>query len=205
MKEFEFTIIASGLDTEADDFEDRLFEAGCGDATIVVRSGAIILHFDREAKNFGHAVVSACRDVQQAGAKIERIEPDVLVSESDIAERANISRAAVSLYAKGARGAHFPAPVARVTTKSPLWDWLSVSRWMYKRGDIPRTMVVEAKIVRGLNWLVRPQPVADLLPSRFVALADLLKDVDDNNLHPETQTGHVVGNEFPAHLAGRQK
>jgi hypothetical protein len=33
MKIFEFSIIASGLDPEAEDFADRFFDAGCDDAT----------------------------------------------------------------------------------------------------------------------------------------------------------------------------
>ncbi|MEA2889050.1 MAG: hypothetical protein QOD11_3410 [Bradyrhizobium sp.] len=34
MKTFEFSIIASGLDPEAEDFADRFFNAGCDDATL---------------------------------------------------------------------------------------------------------------------------------------------------------------------------
>ena len=36
MKIFEFRIIASGLDPEAEDFADRFFDAGCDDATLSV-------------------------------------------------------------------------------------------------------------------------------------------------------------------------
>src|SRR5262245_16595195 len=50
MKTLEFTIVASGLDPDTDGFEDRFFEAGCDDATIVVKRGAIILEFAREAE-----------------------------------------------------------------------------------------------------------------------------------------------------------
>src|SRR5262249_52290164 len=28
----------------------------------------------------------------------------------------------------------FPAPVARVTTESHLWDWVEVASWMFRRG-----------------------------------------------------------------------
>jgi hypothetical protein len=151
MSLFSFTIIASGLDHEAEDFEDRFFKTGCDDATISVQKGAIILEFTREGRNFVHALLSAVKAVQQAGATVEHIEPDYLVSLSDIAVRANISKAAVSLYAKGERAEDFPAPVARVTTESPLWDWVEVARWMFKRRTISRHVVVEAKIVREAN------------------------------------------------------
>src|SRR5260370_32556555 len=87
MKKFhEFTIIASGLDPNADDFENRFFEAGCGDATISLQKGSIIEEFSREAQTFASALISACADVVRAGAKVDRIEPDHLVSLSDIAK-----------------------------------------------------------------------------------------------------------------------
>jgi hypothetical protein len=151
MKPFNFTIIASGLDPESDDFAERFFEAGCDDATISYQKGAIILEFNREGRSLAHALISAVADVHRAGAKVEHIEPDFLVSLSDIAERAKISRAAVSLFAKGERRKDFPAPVARVTTLSPLWDWVEIARWMYRKRTISRDVVVEAKVVRAAN------------------------------------------------------
>ena len=45
MKNYSFAIVASGLDPEADNFEDRFFEAGCSDATISFQKGLIILEF----------------------------------------------------------------------------------------------------------------------------------------------------------------
>jgi hypothetical protein len=154
MKRFNFTIIASGLDPEAEDFTDRFFEARCNDATVSFQKGVIVLEFEREARNFAHALVSAVIDVHRAGAKVEHIEPDYLVSLSDIAGRAKISRAAVSLFAKGERGRDFPVPVARVTSESPLWDWVEVARWLYRKRTISRAAVVEAKIARETNRAV---------------------------------------------------
>ena len=152
MKKFEFTIIASGLDPEAPDFENRFFEAGCDDAIIAFVKGRIVIEFEREAKNFSHALAGAIQDVRQAGATPEHIEPDYLVSLSDIAERCNLSKAAISLYAKGARGRSFPAPIVRLTTDSPLWDWVQVSSWMYREGKaLTLETVVEAKVVRDAN------------------------------------------------------
>lgn len=104
MKAHEFTIIASGPDPESDDFEDRFFEAGCDDATIGFSRGVTVLEFAREADNLASAINSAIEDVGKAGALVERIEPDWLVSLSDIAERANLTRAAITNYAKGDRG-----------------------------------------------------------------------------------------------------
>jgi len=157
MKTHEFTIIASGLDPHADDFEDRLYEAGCSDATISFQRGAIIIAFAREAKDFAHAVVSALEDVRKAGAKIERLEPDTLVTLTDIAERTGLSKAAISLYGKGERGKAFPAPIARVTSDSPLWDWVDISRWMYTQQRLPLEAVLEARTVREASAWVRAE------------------------------------------------
>ena len=150
------TVIASGLDPEAHDFESRFYEAGCDDATIAYQKGLIILEFAREAHDFGHALESAVEDVQKAGAKVERIEPDYLVSLSDIAERANVSRAAVSHYCKGERGDKaFPSPVARVTSDSPLYDWVDVARWLHKNQKLSAETVLEARMVREANYIAR--------------------------------------------------
>jgi hypothetical protein len=75
-RQFEFSIVAEGVDPAADDFEDRFFEAGCDDALISVVRGSVILGFSREAKNFAHALLSAIRDVRAAGAKVVRVEPE---------------------------------------------------------------------------------------------------------------------------------
>ena len=120
-------------------------------ATISYQKGLIILEFEREARNLVEALISAAGNVHRAGAKVEHIEPDYLVNVSDIARRAHISRAAVSLFAKGTRRKDFPAPVARVMTDSPLWDWVEIARWMYRKRTISRSVVVEAKIVRAAN------------------------------------------------------
>ena len=160
MKTYNFTIIASGLDPAASDFADRLFEAGCDDATVSVQKGAIILEFDRDARNISHAITSAIADVRAAGAKVEHVEPDHLVNLSDIAVRAGLSRAAASHYASGHRGTGFPAPVARVTTESPLWDWVLVARWLYRQRRVPLNELVQARVVRETNRSISgEQPV----------------------------------------------
>jgi hypothetical protein len=77
MKQFEFSIIASGLDPEAEDFADRFFEAGCDDATISFQKGHIIVDFAREAESIDAAICSAVECVGKAGAHIDRVEPDI--------------------------------------------------------------------------------------------------------------------------------
>jgi predicted DNA-binding transcriptional regulator AlpA len=151
MKVHEFTIIASGLDPEAEDFESRFFEAGCDDATIAFQEGAIIVEFSREAVSFSKAVETACENVLAAGAAIERVEPDHLVSLTEIAERCGLTKQAISLYTDGKRGEDFPNPVARVTSRHPLWDWSQVAEWLHRHDRLDREEVVRARIVKEAN------------------------------------------------------
>lgn len=155
MARFEFTVIASGLDPAAEDFFDRFYAAGCDDATVAFQNGRIVADFTREAASLAEAIASAVAAVKKAGAKVERIEPDPLVSLSDMAARAGLTRAAMTHYFKGARGKDFPAPVAKVTSESPLWDWASVARWMFKSGKLDRAAAVAAEIVKQANEAVR--------------------------------------------------
>ncbi|PWE17277.1 hypothetical protein DDZ18_06200 [Marinicauda salina] len=155
MKAFEFSIVASGLDPRADDFEDRFFEAGCDDATIAFARGAIVLHFHREAESLSAAIRSARADVEAAGATVRHVEPDNLVSLTEIARRAGLTRSATSLYANGGRGRDFPPPVARVTSDGALWDWREVSAWLHRRGQLPIEDVRAAAAIGAANAELR--------------------------------------------------
>jgi len=90
-------------------------------------------------------------NVTAAGATVERVEPDPLASLADMAKRANLSRAALSLYAKGERGDGFPAPRVRVTSESPLWDWAEASQWLFRHRRVGRDVAVNAMVVREAN------------------------------------------------------
>lgn len=171
MKTFEFTIIASGLHPEDEGFEDRFFEAGCDDATIAFQKGVIVLDFNREAPSFSRAVASAYEDVRRAGATIERIEPDHLVSLSDIADRAHMTRQAIALYSNGERGKDFPIPVARVMSSTPLWDWYQVAEWLHRHDKLGEAAVLEARIVREANIFLESR---DMTPDNFTQRLELL-------------------------------
>lgn len=172
MKIHEFTIIASGLDPEAEDFEDRFFEAGCDDATLSFQKGVIILEFCREAVSFSKAVTSAYEAVLRAGASVQRIEPDYLVSLSEIAERCGKTRQAISLYTRGERDEGFPAPVARVTSKHPLYDWEEVAEWLVERDALCKEELVRARVVKEANQHLE---AIDALEDNFVRRLEALE------------------------------
>lgn len=177
MKTHEFSIIASGLDPEADDFESRFYDAGCDDALVAFQKGHIILDFAREAESLEDAIAGAVAAVDQAGAKVDRVEPDPLVSLADISARTGLSRSAITLYAQGARSENFPAPIAKVTSSSPLWDWAAVAKWMYKNKKIGFEEAVAAETVKEANEAVRKGRVAigDLLKKHARAYSAALK------------------------------
>ncbi len=162
MENFEFAIIASGASLEDDTFLNTLFESGCDDATLSFQKGVIIAEFNRESISFAQAIISACDQIHNAGAKIERIEPDHLISLSEISERCELSKAAISLYTKGKRQEGFPYPYAKVTSKHPLWDWYEVASWLNKNGYLDEKIVNQAKIVRDANAIISQSDISDL-------------------------------------------
>ena len=135
--------------------EQRFYDAGCDDATISFQKGHIIVDFAREAGSIGKAIISAVRNVEAAGAHIDRIEPDPLVSLADIAARTGMTRAAMTQYSKGQRSKNFPSPVARVTSDSPLWDWASVAKWLFHQHKLSRDAAIEAEAVRITNAAIQ--------------------------------------------------
>ena len=152
-KSYSFSLVLEGVDINAADFEDRFFETGCDDALIAVIKGTVILDFDREAKNLIHAIAIAVRDVHVTGVRVTWLESDPLVSIFDIAERIDVSRQAVSLWTLGKRGpGEFPAPVGRINSDTPLWDWTSVARWLYVNDKLDDpSLIIEAAIVSYAN------------------------------------------------------
>jgi len=151
MKTFEFCIIASGVDPEAEDFGDRFYDAGCDDALVAFQKGHTIIDFAREAETLAEAIASAVDNVCAAGATIDRIEPDPLVNLSDIAARTELTRAAISKYAKAEASRKFPAPIARVTSAEPLWDWSEVATWMVQNKQLPVEVAVAAGVIKEAN------------------------------------------------------
>lgn len=155
MATYEFSIIASGLDPESDDFEQRFRDAGCDGATISFQKGRIIVDFAHAAASIDAAICAAVERVQKAGAHVERVEPDPLVSLADIAARAGLTRAAITNYAKGNRAADFPPPVARVTSKTSLYEWSTVAAWLFQLDQLPREKAIEAEAVRLANAAIQ--------------------------------------------------
>lgn len=73
MQTFEFTAILAERDALEIGDADRLYEAGCDDATCSSSGGVVTIHFDREAPHLEDAVRSAIADIGKAGFRVARL------------------------------------------------------------------------------------------------------------------------------------
>lgn len=141
MTAHEFTLIVEGPDLQDEALVDVLFEAGCDDATIG-RVGSIqYLDFDREAGSFDDAVLSAAKDIETTvpDIRVVHLEPDDLVTMSEIAEKVGRTRESVRLLISGDRGpGGFPVPATHFRSRQRMWRWQEVALWFAKKLDEPQ-------------------------------------------------------------------
>ncbi len=160
MAEFEFVLVVDG-DVDDEATVDALFEAGCDDATFGSVDAVGFGEFEREADGFAEAVLSAITDVESVdGVRVRRVEPDDLVTLSEIAERMGRTRESVRLLAAGERGAgDFPPPVSHLRSRFRLWRWSDVAVWAGVVSDQERD---RARFVALVNAALELRGVAEL-------------------------------------------
>ncbi len=152
---YRFALVLTNL-TESDDLvEDALFEAGCGDAMLVLRDGVTYLEFDREGDDFESSILSAVSDAESTDycLTVAHVEPDDVVNASEIARRLQWSREYVRLLARGSRGeGGFPSPLSGVTGKTRLWSWSAVLRWLKEDDRLEdNSLLADAETIRDIN------------------------------------------------------
>lgn len=149
MDTYEFTLVIDG-DVMGDEAIDALFEAGCDDATFGGIDGSSYGGFDREAETLEQAIASAIAQVESVhGLVVVRVEPDDLVTLTDIAHRLGRTRESVRLLAAGERGpGGFPPPVSHLRTRNRLWRWSDVAAWA---GVATLEQAAQAKLVAAVN------------------------------------------------------
>jgi hypothetical protein len=144
-----FTLVISGVAELSRAVLNRLFEAGCDDATFGGRDGYVYGDFDREAPTFADAVSSAIEQVEATGL---RVEPEELVSASEIAARTQRSREGVRLLIAGKRGpGGFPPPLGWLDAKTRVWRWSDVSRWFVTEFKAQLGEPGDAAFIAALN------------------------------------------------------
>lgn len=153
-----FTLVLEGARVLSAEMHDALFEAGCDDALLGSRDGALFLDFDREAGSLPEAISSAIHNVENSGIglRVIRVEPDELVTLSDIASRIGRSRESIRLYANGERGSGgFPPPISHIKGRSPLWRWTDVVPWLARHVVKEHLQVAqEAGVIAAMNALL---------------------------------------------------
>lgn len=160
MSEFDFTLILSGICDFTDKQVDRLFEAGCDDATIAQRYGRVYVTFSREAESMVSAIISAIFDIQKAdiGASVLRVDTCNLVTQAEIARRLERSRQNVEQYINGTRGpGGFPAPACNITEGKPLYYWCEVAYWACKHQLLSEKDNTDAQEIATLNTILELQ------------------------------------------------
>lgn len=147
-KTFSFTLVLSPSFSELnEEVETAIYEAGCSDALLGMRDGIPFLDFDRKAPTFEEAVLSAIRDVKKAGFEVHHVEPDDLVSASEIARRTGKTRQAV--HQRIARG--FPPPASSLKGTIPLWRWSDVVEVYGEEESAHSRTVAAVNNLLGLN------------------------------------------------------
>jgi hypothetical protein len=117
-----------------------LLQAGCDDAVLGRRAGLLYLDFERSAPSQLEAILSAITDVENSGAgvRVVRVEPDELVTITQIAKRIGWSREYTRLLALGQRGpGGFPPPASGFMERSPVYRWSDVAGWLVSTTKAP--------------------------------------------------------------------
>jgi hypothetical protein len=152
--EYDFSLVIGGIPELTTEIEDKLFEAGCDDATLSIQHGHLYAEFSRQAESLKDAILSAIRDVAKAkvGAQILCVDKCDLVIQSEIARRINRSRQLVGQYISGERGpGNFPPPEFQLDDKAPLWRWSDVSKWLADIDVIRKEESLNAEVVALIN------------------------------------------------------
>lgn len=148
MNIYHFTIVVRDAYMDIPDIEDKFYEAGCDDALLCNYNDTVYLEFDREADDAEQAIKSALENIRSIGFKQLIVQESGVSTLSEMAERAGLSRAALSQYAKNKRGCgNFPKPIYGVASGSALYSWAEVAEWLYKQGKLAQTHYDVARTV----------------------------------------------------------
>ena len=176
-REFEFALIVGGVPELNDAIMDALSDAGCNDATVSMQYGLLYLEFGRTANSLQDAIISAIRNVLDAGigASVVRVDDCNLVTQAEIARRMGRSRQMVFQYITGARGpGGFPPPACLLTEERPLWQWCAVSYWLYTNNLLREEECLHAAVVEAINNLLERQHMPPGLFDRVSGQMDFL-------------------------------
>lgn len=140
MNNYQFTIVVRDANADLSELEDAFFEAGCDDALLCSYNGTVYLEFDREADTAEIAIRTALQQIRSLGYADLIIEEQGFSTLAEMADRAGMSRQALSLYAQNKRGdGNFPKPMYGLSSKSAMYAWPEVAAWLFKNQKINKT------------------------------------------------------------------
>ena len=152
MNTYHFTIVVRDADSDLATLEDQFFEAGCDDALLCSYNGTVYLEFDREAQNAEQAIQSAIDNISSLGFSDLVVEEQGYSTLSEMAERAGMSRQALSLYAQNKRGnGNFPRPMYGLASKSAMYFWPEVATWLFQQNKLDKSHYDVAKATIHLH------------------------------------------------------
>jgi len=159
---------------------DALQAAGCHDAAFVgpASDGTFTAEFDRSARTFVIAVVSALDAIQAAlpDAHLLRVLPDDLVTAAAIASRTGRSDESIRLLIHGKRGpGGFPPAAGFINDKTQVWRWTDVARWFGDALGEPPPGAEHAAFLAALNDALDLRARAGELRDRHEELEAVLR------------------------------
>ncbi|MCZ2342824.1 MAG: helix-turn-helix transcriptional regulator [Bacteroidales bacterium] len=156
-REYDFTLILAQPSELTDVMVDALFEAGCDDATPSVSYGRVWLEFSRSATSYKEAVLSAIRDVGDAGigAEVSQVDECRYVTQAETARRIGKSPQYIHQLITGKRGpGRFPPPACHLSEGVLLWSWCEVALWLFQNNIIPQDLYEQAEINHAINTVL---------------------------------------------------
>jgi hypothetical protein len=164
---------------------DAFAEAGTDDAAFMgpATDGTFAAEFDREARGFTAAVVSAIDSLRLAvdGLRVLRVEHDDLVTISAIADRVGRSDESIRLLQQGKRGpGNFPPALGRINAKTQIWRWADVARWFEQELGEQLAAAEHARFIAAINHALELDAMADELgqhPDELAAVAHFMPHV----------------------------
>ncbi len=165
MPGYHFTLV---VDCDVDTHLDRLFEAGCDDATFGSVDGVHHAEFYREAERLPDAVASAISDIESVpGLRVLHVEPDEPVTQAEISRKLGRSRESVRLLVAGKRGGgDFPVSVSHLQGRRRLWRWSEVAAW----AGADSTAVTDSRFISAVNAALELRSAATRLPADLWSL-----------------------------------
>lgn len=154
MKLYEITLSVSDASADLASLTQWMVQSGIADPKAKCVNGAVLLLYTRTLASLSQAIISAAEEAIAVGLRLESLEPSYLVHASEAAARLGITSAAITKHQKRGVAPQFPAPVCHISGDRPLYDWLDVATWAYRRGKLEWKHVRDASVWREASLLI---------------------------------------------------